>query len=1214
MHKLLERQLSKYFGGHLPDVPGIEQFINAVESAYIENEKRIRNLENILDVSTTEATAEVNNIRTAIDEANLVAIIGKNGRVTSVNKHIQKLTGRDASEFINKPVLEIEGIHQHEAIQDAITVLLSGEIWQGELSIQTKSNNIIWLNGTVTPLKDGKGSTTRFLAIFHDITARKLFEEEIISSEKKHRSVLNGIQDIIFQADKKLEYTFLNNSWTDITGYSINETLGRKLDEFFAEEDRATLSQIIAQLISNNISSGNSIFRLKSQDGICRWVDFTIKGNFQLNGNLLSYSGSIRDISETKRKEELLAKSNAFQQTLLDAAKHAIISTEPSGIVKTFNQGAIRLTGYTALEAIGRMKIQDIILPVQEITAEWNPQTMLVYQQKNKNQETEHQLLTAGSVKTDVAVSIGVINENLTEDNGFLFILNDISLRKSNEEEIRRLNTILEESPDFVSYYDMAGNMIYANKAFREVRNKNRNQATTETYPAWADLIIRRKAIPHALENGMWKGETAILDNDGNEIPVHQLINCHRDQDGVPRFISSIMHDITQRKQYEFKLLQSEKRNRDLINYSQAIIATHDLTGKILSINPAGYRLLEYSLEEMVSKNIMEFMPANLRQQFSQQYLPTFKKSKAAEGILTLLSKSGKTIHLLYKNYKVDESGEESYIIGFAQDITERLQSETELKAAKNAAEESAKAKEMFLANMSHEIRTPMNGIVGLTNLLLKSQLTEKQREYTSSVKQSAENLLVIINDILDFSKIQAGKLELNKKPFSLTTLFYNLQRSFKADAQLKQLELQINIDDNIHPTLISDEIRINQVLSNLISNAVKFTDSGRIEITAQLIEETAEACRLRISVKDTGIGIAEEKLDKIFNSFTQADSDISRQYGGTGLGLSIVKSLLDLFGSTIKVESKVGTGSIFYFEINLEKCDNLLIETENKEEEYSGQLGGVRILMAEDNKVNQLFASELLQDWGVSLDIADNGRQAVVMAENNEYDVILMDIQMPEMSGLDATKHIRTQFPNPKSEMVIIAMTANAMKGNEAIYNDAGMNDVIFKPYQAKELFQTIKRHLPDGNIKSTLKNSRIRQGDNKTTTSDIPATNEPILSYANMNVLKAFSRGKDSFILKMLNVLIESVPTSAMELQKALDNNEWTIVAKAAHKLIPNMNMIGNPQLEQEMKWIEEQAGNSSEQLNIRMIWEKSFKTLQLAINELKVAEKYYKSKATS
>lgn len=1214
MHKLLERQLSKYFGGHLPDVPGIEQFIHAVESAYIENEKRIRNLENVLDVSTTEATAEVNNIRNAIEEASLVAIIGKNGRVTSVNKHIQKLTGRDASEFINKPVLEIEGIHQHKAIQDAITVLLSGEIWQGELSIQTKSNNIIWLNGTVTPLKDGKGSTTRFLAIFHDITARKLFEEEIISSEKKHRSVLNGIQDIIFQADKQLEFTFLNSSWKEITGYSINESLGRKIDDFIAEDDSAILSSTITLLISNNAPSGNALFRLKTRDATYRWVDFTIKGNFHSNGTLQSYSGSIRDISEAKRKEEQLARSNAFQQTLLDAAKHAIISTEPSGLIKSFNHGAVRLTGYTANEAIGKLKIQDIILPVNEITAEWHPSVMLEYQQKSRNQETEHQILTAGSAKTDVAVSIGVINENLTGNNGYLFILNDISLRKSTEEEIRRLNTILEESPDFVSYYDMAGNMIYANKAFREVRRRDQHQMNADVYPAWAELIIRRKAIPHALENGMWKGETAILDNEGNEIPVHQLINCHRDQDGAPRFISSIMHDITQRKQYEFKLLQSEKRNRDLINYSQAIIATHDLTGKILSINPAGYRLLEYSLEEMVSKNIMEFMPANLRQQFSQQYLTTFKKSKAAEGILTLLSKSGKTIHLLYKNYKVDEAGEDSYIIGFAQDITERLQSETELKAAKNAAEESAKAKEMFLANMSHEIRTPMNGIVGLTNLLLKSQLTEKQREYTSSVKQSAENLLVIINDILDFSKIQAGKLELNKKPFSLTTLFYNLQRSFKADAQQKQLELQVNIDDNIHPTLISDEIRINQVLSNLISNAVKFTDSGRIEITAQLVEETAEACRLRISVKDTGIGIAEEKLDKIFNSFTQADSDISRQYGGTGLGLSIVKSLLDLFGSTIKVESKAGKGSVFYFEINLEKCDNLLIETENKEEEYSGQLGGVRILMAEDNKVNQLFASELLQDWGVRLDIADNGRQAVVMAESNEYDMILMDIQMPEMSGLDATKHIRTQFPNPKREMVIIAMTANAMKGNEEVYNNAGMNDVIFKPYQARELFQTIKRHLPAGDKKSISPYTFKKEAGKNPENTNHPQTDEPTLTNASLNILKAFSRGKDSFILKMLDVLIESVPPTAMELQKAMDNHEWTLVAKAAHKLIPNMNMIGNPQVEQDMKWIEDQAQNNAEQLNIRTVWQKSHATLLLAIDELKVAKKYYESKATS
>ncbi|MBK9319450.1 MAG: PAS domain S-box protein [Bacteroidetes bacterium] len=280
---------------------------------------------------------------------------------------------------------------------------------------------------------------------------------------------------------------------------------------------------------------------------------------------------------------------------------------------------------------------------------------------------------------------------------------------------------------------------------------------------------------------------------------------------GNPIFRSSISRDITHRKIYEHKLLQSEKRNRDLVNYSQAIICTHNMQGELLSINPSGTNLLEYSMEELIGINISSLMPAEFRPLFIDQYLNSFHTGKVAEGILYLVSKSGKRISLLYKNYKVVEPGEESYVIGFAQDVTERLIAEAELKTAKLIAEESARAKELFLANMSHEIRTPMNGIVGLTNLLIKTSLNDKQKEYAGSVKQNAENLLVVINDILDFSKIQAGKLEIVKEPFEIGSLLYNIRQNFKEEAQRKQLELVTILDDKLLSLLkaiLSESIR----------------------------------------------------------------------------------------------------------------------------------------------------------------------------------------------------------------------------------------------------------------------------------------------------------------------------------------------------------------------------------------------------------------------
>ncbi|MFN8153225.1 MAG: PAS domain S-box protein [Bacteroidia bacterium] len=1213
MHKLLKRQLEKYFGSALPDHQGFDAFIKAVNEVYHEDEKRLKNLENIIEVSSDEAKAEVDNIRFAIEEASLVAVIGRNGRISSVNKNLQKLTGLQAEDFINKTALEIAGPEQEELITRAIRRATAGNIWQGEIFVKTRKGNLIWLNGTVTPLKDAHGIITRYLAILHDTTARKLFENEIITSEKKYRSVINSVHDIIFQADKNLEFTFLNSAWKEITGFNIEDGLGSRLVDYIYAEDLSIFNRLLNSIQSFDINSGSTVLRLKPKTGQYRWVDFNLKPNYQPGGAINSFSGTIRDVTESRRNEELLARSNAFQRALLNSARQAIIATDESGIIKTFNKGAEKMTGHLAEDVIGLTSVDKLLIFDAPFTNHINLGELLSSLNQQRNGEIECHLKTTYSKSLIVSLSMSEIADDKANGTGYLFIFSDISSRKEAETEVRKLSTILEESPDYVSYYDMTGEMIYANKAFKEIRYDQQNECKYELYPAWAELIIRRKAIPYAMENGAWKGETAILDKDGNEIPVHQLIIIHRNEEGTAIFRSSVMRDITQRKKYEYKLLQSEKRNRDLVNYSQAIIATHDLGGKILSINPAGCNLLEYDLEEMVGKNIMDFMPASHRELFQTEYLGLFKKSKTAEGILYLLSKSGQQLSLLYKNYKVDEAGEESYIIGFAQDITQRLLAEAELKTAKLSAEESARAKELFLANMSHEIRTPMNGIVGLTNLLLKSPLNDKQKEYASSVKQSAENLLVIINAILDFSKIQAGKFEITKKPFDLANLFYNLRQTFRVEAQRKGIELQTSIDDNIHQILNGDEIRLNQIISNLVSNALKFTENGKISLAARLLNQTNEACRLRFSVTDTGIGIAPEKLDKIFNSFTQANSDTSRKYGGTGLGLTIVKNMLELMGGRIHVKSEPGSGSTFFFDLNLEKAHRLIEDQQVHEEDYSGKLKGLRILMAEDNKVNQLFASELIQDWGASLDIADNGKLAVEMARKNEYDLILMDIQMPEMSGLDATHYIRNEFKGPKKDIVIIAMTANAMKGNEEQYGKAGMNDVIFKPYESAELFTKIKRFTKvkdSGSAKEKKHTTPVAEHLDSVPT----PVNDLSLKHASMHVLTAFSRGKDSFIVKMLTVLIESVPPTSIELNDSIRHGNWEKVVKAAHKLIPNMNMMGNPGLEKSMKWIEDQANVEASRKAVSELWPSVAQELELAVKDLHTALKFYQARETS
>jgi CheY-like chemotaxis protein len=400
----------------------------------------------------------------------------------------------------------------------------------------------------------------------------------------------------------------------------------------------------------------------------------------------------------------------------------------------------------------------------------------------------------------------------------------------------------------------------------------------------------------------------------------------------------------------------------------------------------------------------------------------------------------------------------------------------------------------------------------------------------------------------------------------------------------------------------------LNQILVNLLSNAIKFTDKGIVSLKILSILDQEEVCRIRFEIKDSGIGISKDKIKTIFQSFTQANADTSRKYGGTGLGLSIVKNLLNLLGSNIEVSSNEMEGSTFSFELNLEKCLNFELNNPQKPvENLNNRLNGVRILLAEDNKVNQLFAHELITDWGASLDIADNGKIALEMLQKFNYDLILMDIQMPEMSGLDATIHIREQMTEPIKSIPIIAMTANAMKGDDEKYLNAGVNDVIFKPFEPYELFSKIEPILKSKKIiipKSKIKGSG--QINAEELTLDLTT-----LQVVNLSTLKAFSRGKQEFIVKMIGILSEAIPGMINLLERAIQQEDLSMIRHHSHKLIPNMNMLGNIELETNMKWIEDNA------LEVGMIKEISdcFKRieplLKILISEVIMLNEYYQSK---
>ncbi|MBF0118432.1 MAG: response regulator [Desulfobacterales bacterium] len=385
-----------------------------------------------------------------------------------------------------------------------------------------------------------------------------------------------------------------------------------------------------------------------------------------------------------------------------------------------------------------------------------------------------------------------------------------------------------------------------------------------------------------------------------------------------------------------------------------------------------------------------------------------------------------------------------------------------ELLIAKEISDAAAKAKSEFLANMSHELRTPMNAIIGFSELTINTELTNKQRQYLNNIKTSSQLLLGIINDVLDFSKIDTGKLELENKTFNLHDITNNIFSMFNSKAKDKGLKFNLSIDNNIPTQLIGDSLRIEQILINICGNAIKFTEEGEIVVKADLIEKTEDSVYLKFSVKDTGIGIPTEKIPTLFKSFSQADGSSTRKYGGTGLGLAVSKRLAEMMGGKLYLETEENKGTTFYFDIKTGYDKNakpVLNDEQNNNIDIIKKIEGIKVLLVEDNDINQEIASEILQSIGINVQIAENGEISVRKLMEEDFDIVLMDVQMPVMDGYTATKAIRS---NPKyKDIPIIAMTANALKGDREKCLDAGMNDYIIKPIEPDELFNSLAKWI---------------------------------------------------------------------------------------------------------------------------------------------------------
>lgn len=514
-------------------------------------------------------------------------------------------------------------------------------------------------------------------------------------------------------------------------------------------------------------------------------------------------------------------------------------------------------------------------------------------------------------------------------------------------------------------------------------------------------------------------------------------------------------------------LIDNNKKFLTFFDFSPTCICIAELdSGIILDANQAFLDLFGYQRQEAVGRSLTS-LGIVLSESRARIINELKKRGSLKNREQIMFTKLGKPINMLFSNIIIELYGKKCSL-SLLNDISEKKELETQLIVAKEQAEKAAKIKEEFLANMSHEIRTPMNGVIGMAYLLSQTRLSDEQKEYARGIRDSAGMLLTIINDILDISKINAAKMVFEETPFNVRDIIRNLSLAMDVKAREKNIKYYSNVEKSIPQKIVGDPVRLSQILWNLTGNAVKFTEHGEVNLTVYLRGEEGGNITLEFVVKDTGIGINSSKLISIFEPFTQASVDTSRKYGGTGLGLGIAKKLVEMQNGTIFAESKPGIGSTFSVRISFKKYDDSFatdIESVNGLSKLKN-LNGVKILVAEDNKINQRVVTKTLERWGATVSLAENGKIAVEMLSVKPYDLVLMDIQMPEMDGLEATKYIRSSLLPPASNLPIIAITASALRLDYEKCVALGMNEYVPKPFKPDELYDKIVRLLNNNTV----------------------------------------------------------------------------------------------------------------------------------------------------
>lgn len=939
----------------------------------------------------------------------------------------------------------------------------------------------------------------------------------------------------------------LNPAWEGLLGYSLEELKSRKNVEFMHPDDVERSMEEAKNLWERKGVTVSFENRYISKTGEHKWLSWNAT---RKEGNDYIYAVA-RDITASKNNELTLKNLSLYHETLLSSANHIIISTDTQGVIKSFNRAAATALGYLPEEVIGSKtlstfhKREELESKIKEFS-----------QTSGKEIHSEHEFFSLIALRKDITpydiweyrrkdgspfyirMSITPIRDMEGKHLGLLGIAVDVTDRLKAEQLVRereyQLLAFIKNAPLAVALFDTEMHYISVSNRWMEEYLKDKGdcigRSHYELFPDSHWKQFHERAIAGEI---IKDDDYCFVRKDGRREWISWEIRPWHKADASVGGLIVTCENITFRKVAHAAVTEKSQMLNGILRNIPVVVYRINSKGIFTECIGVGLKVMGLHDNEMMGKKAVEVFPG----------LADIRQVNEAENIVFQSSGTYNGQDWYFQNHTFPDNVNNNGIIGFSFDITDKVLKEKEMQDARERAEKADKYKSRFLANMSHEIRTPLNAIIGFAEVFERKNLSVEQREHLHNITSSGSILLKLIGDILDLSKIEEGKLTVETESFNLREVLSSDLLPYKYNANKKGLNFNLWFDEDLPAYLFGDSNKIKQIIINLIGNALKFTKQGGITVSISretpARQEIEKEVSLKFTVADTGIGIAPEKQKEIFDTFTQADSSIVKEYGGSGLGLSIVKQLVELMGGTIAVaspstlsgEGVKGSAFSFNLKFKIDTSKNSNTQKAAKEQAIRFEQE-IQILIAEDNPMNQALAEVILTRLGCKVQFAENGEEAVELFSSHRYDLVFMDVQMPIMNGYAATEMIRKKYG---PEVPIIGLTANVYREDIQQCLRSGMDDYLGKPYNELQLYQIIKKWY---------KKSLVPPEPEKCT---------------NLNFLKRSGDGNPEFIGEMISIFLKQNDEFIRNAEKALEEQDRSLLQMATHKVKSCYKMVG-------------------------------------------------------